>query len=79
MRGPFTSGIYIQLGLEDLIPNTPAGYVELAVLLATNANERIKQEKRIKAQGPLIFNNKETVLSHEGFFSEALTAAETKI
>ena len=79
MRGLFTSGIYIQLGLEDLIPNTPAGYVELAVLLATNAKERIKQEKRIKARWTLIFNNKETVFSHEEFFSEALAAAETKI
>ena len=79
MRGLFTSGIYIQLGLEDLIPNTPKGYVELAVLLATNAKERFKQEKRIKVRWPLIFNNKETVLSHEAFFSEALAAAETKI
>ena len=78
MRGRLTSGIYIQLGLEDLIPNSPEAYVKLAVLLATDANERAKQAWRIKKRWPLIFNNTDTIQSHEKFFMKALAEAKNQ-
>ena len=69
MRGLFTSGIYVQMGLEDLIPRTAETYVELAVSLATDADKRIRQENRIRERLPLIFNNIDTVHAHEQFFT----------
>ena len=70
MRGLFTAGIYKQMGLDDLIPRTVENYVELAVTLATDADERIRVENRIRERLPLIFKNLDTVHSHEKFFME---------
>ena len=69
MRGLFTSGIYVQMGLVDLIPRTAENYVELAVSLATDTDNRIRQENRIRERLPLIFNNIDTIHSHEQFFT----------
>jgi predicted O-linked N-acetylglucosamine transferase (SPINDLY family) len=78
MRGLFTAGVYIQLGLEDLIPNSPEEYVKMAVALATDSAKRAKQELRIKERWPLIFNNSDTVHSHEKFFIDAWASEKNK-
>ena len=78
MRGLFTAGLYRQMGLEDLIPSSPAEYIELALSMGTNLGERMRQEERIKERRSLIFNNKETIYSHEQFFEEALEAESNR-
>ena len=75
MRGLFTAGLYRQMGLEDLISSNPAAYVEFAVLLGTDLEERTRQEERIKHCSSLIFNNTQTVDSPQRFFAQALDAA----
>ncbi|MEE2745792.1 MAG: tetratricopeptide repeat protein [Pseudomonadota bacterium] len=68
MRGLFTAGLYYQMGLHDLITSTASSYIKLALAVATNPKARAKYETRIKERNHLIFDNDDTIKSHERFF-----------
>ncbi len=75
MRGLFTTGLYRQMGLEDLVPASTDAYVEMAVHLGSDLEKRSRQEARIQERSSRIFNNKDTLDTHSRFFEEALRAA----
>jgi len=70
MRGRFTMGLYRHMGLEDLVANSPRAYVELAVRLGTDGAERARQEARLRERSHHIFNNFETIDTHQRFFKQ---------
>jgi len=72
MRGLFTVGLYRQMGLEELVPDSQDAYVDLAVRLGTDQTERARCEALVQDRSTLLFNNSETVETHSEFFRETL-------
>ena len=77
MRGRFTTGLYQQIGLNDLITDSPRAYVEMAVRLGTDATERAYQESRLRGRAHHLFNNTETIYTHHRFFEQACRRASS--
>ena len=70
MRGRFTMGLYRYMGLDDLVADSPRAYVELAVRLGTDGTERARQEARLRERSHRLFNNFETIDTHQQFFKQ---------
>ena len=68
MRGRHTYGILKNLKIDELISNSKANYVDLAVKLSENLSFRDNIIKKIKTNKSLIFNNYKTVKFIEDFF-----------
>ena len=63
-------GLYRHLGLDDLVANSHRAYVELAVRLGTDGTERARQEARLRERSHRLFNNFETIDTHQQFFKQ---------
>ena len=71
-----TSGLYKQMGLEDLIPADEKGYAGTAVRLANDLDFRKSVSKRIEDASNSIFDDRESVQHFGDFLVEAHEAAK---
>ena len=76
LRGRMTSGLYKQMGLEDLIPAEEKGYAGTAVRLANDLDFRKSVSKRIEDASNSIFDDRESVQHFGDFLVEAHEAAK---
>ena len=61
-----------RVGVEECIARTHEDYVERAVALGSDAGLRAELGARIRAQAPLVFENRPAVEQLERFFADAL-------
>ncbi len=73
LRGRITTGLYRQMGIADLVANSPAEYVELAVRLANDRDYREVMRRQVQSRADVLFDNGTGVRDLEGFF-ESLRA-----
>ena len=57
LRGNFTAGMYRWMGWTDLIAQTPEQYVEIALRLANDKDQRRQTEETILAKNAVLFEN----------------------
>jgi predicted O-linked N-acetylglucosamine transferase (SPINDLY family) len=72
LRGRLASGVLRRMGLDELVATDDAGYVEIAVRLATDAAWWGEMRSRIEAARGALYNDREPVRALEKFFAEAL-------
>ncbi len=72
LRGRLTYAMYRQMGLNNLIVNSPIEYVERCVQIGTNADEQYELRKEILARGDTIFRDRAIVGEFETFFRQAV-------
>jgi len=72
LRGRLTSGILRRMGLDELVATDEAGYVDIAVRLATDAAWWGEMRKRIEDGRTALYHDKAPVRALEKFFAEAL-------
>lgn len=72
LRGRLTSGILRRMGLDELVATDEAGYIEIAVRLATDAAWWGEMRKRIEEGRAALYHDKAPVRGLEKFFAEAL-------
>jgi protein O-GlcNAc transferase len=73
--GRYAQACYHRMGLMDLVADTPERYVELAVRLGTDADDRGEMRARIARASPVLFEDPEVVREHEAFFERAIAGA----
>ena len=72
LRGRLASGVLRRMGLDELVATDDAGYVEIAVRLATDAAWWGEMRKRIEEGRAALYHDKAPVRGLEKFFAEAL-------
>jgi protein O-GlcNAc transferase len=72
LRGRLASGVLRRMGLDELVATDDAGYVEIAVRLATDAAWWGEVRKRIEAARGALYGDAAPVRALEKFFDEAL-------
>lgn len=72
LRGRLASGVLRRMGLDELVAGDAAGYVEIAVRLATDAAWWGEMRKRIEDSRAALYHDKAPVRALERFFAEAL-------
>ncbi len=75
LRGRLTYALYRQMDLPDLIAETPAAYVELAVRLGTNPDVRRQMSARIRERSELLFQDRQGVQELASFLLRACRAS----
>jgi len=73
--GRYAAGCYRKLGLPDLVADSPAAYVALAVRLGTDREYRAHAAGRVAAAAPALFEDAEAVREHERFFERAAASS----
>lgn len=71
-RGRHTSGMYAKMALTDATARTPEQYVEMAVRLGTDRDERRQRSNEILQRNHSLFEDINVVREFERFFLEAL-------
>jgi predicted O-linked N-acetylglucosamine transferase (SPINDLY family) len=72
LRGRLASGILRRMGLDELVATDGAGFVEIAVRLATDAAWWGEVRSRIEAARDTLYNDRAPVRALETFFAQAL-------
>jgi predicted O-linked N-acetylglucosamine transferase (SPINDLY family) len=72
LRGRLASGILRRMGLDELVADTPAQYVEIAVKLARDAAYWGAMRERIIASRAVLYGDTEPVRALERFFEDAV-------
>jgi predicted O-linked N-acetylglucosamine transferase (SPINDLY family) len=72
LRGRLASGVLRRMGLDELVATDDAGYVEIAVRLATDAAYWGEMRARIEAARGALYHDRAPVRALEQFFAEAL-------
>jgi protein O-GlcNAc transferase len=67
MRGRFASGILRRMGLSELVADTEAGYVELAVRLVQDAEYREQVRRRIQDSRGVLYHDTAPIRALEEF------------
>jgi predicted O-linked N-acetylglucosamine transferase (SPINDLY family) len=75
LRGRLASGILRRLGIDELVVQTDAAYVELAVRLAQDARFWGEMHDRIEAKRAGLYGDLECVRALEAFLARALSPA----
>lgn len=75
--GRYALAYYRKLGLTELVADSPARYVELAVRLGADRGYRADVAGRIAAASPGLFEDSEAVAEHERFFERAVAASRS--
>lgn len=71
VRGRSTFALYNQMGISDAIAGDPSQYVDLAVRLGRNKNDRYDLSQLIQSRADGIFSDLRTVNAFEEFFASA--------
>ena len=69
LRGRITNALYQQMGMTDLVVNSPENYVDLAVRLATDLDFRRAISEKILASCPVLFEDQRAIDAYAEFFS----------
>ena len=77
MRGRLASGTLEYLGLGELVADTPAGYVDLAVRLATDAGYAAQVRRRIGGAVGTLYGDRSAIDALAEFARQALKRART--
>jgi len=65
LRGRLTHGFYRRMGLDDLVPSSPEGYVEMALKLGREAGFRAEAKGRIAERATRLWGTAEAVRAFE--------------
>ncbi|KAJ1462431.1 hypothetical protein M885DRAFT_557203 [Pelagophyceae sp. CCMP2097] len=74
-RPALTQSLYGIMGLDDCVAQDDEAYVELAIRIANDENERLRIRRRIEARRHLLFENEAGVRELENFLVKAVFAA----
>ena len=72
MRGRLASGMLRHIGLDELVATSDAGYVELAVALATDAGRRQNLRERLRGARERLFEDDAPVRALEAFLERVV-------
>lgn len=67
-RGRHTQAMYRRMGMDDVVCQSAADYVALALELGTNASTRAAMSARILAANAVLYEDREVVREFERFF-----------
>ncbi len=71
LRGRLGAGILERMDLSELIADTPGDYVERAVTLVQNGQERGRLRQRIRSHLPRLFRDEDSIKELERFLIDA--------
>lgn len=77
-RGRYTLGCYRRMGVDDCIARDPAEYVELAVGLASDRQERRRLEGRLIEASNELFEDQRAIDEHRRLFEQMVAAARNR-
>jgi predicted O-linked N-acetylglucosamine transferase (SPINDLY family) len=72
MRGRLASGMLRHIGLDELVATSDAGYVELAVALASDAGRRHNLRERLRGARERLFEDDAPVRALEAFLERVV-------
>ena len=72
MRGRLASGMLRHIGLDELVATSDAGYVELAVALASDAGRRQNLRQRLRGARERLFEDDAPVRALEAFLERVV-------
>jgi predicted O-linked N-acetylglucosamine transferase (SPINDLY family) len=75
LRGRQTLGFYRKMGVQECVADSPAGYAEVAVRLATDAAYREDVRNRIRTAAVALFEDAGPTRELEEFFRQAVARA----
>jgi len=70
-RGRYATATLVQLGLNELVAQSPEEYVALSLKLGTDRDYREAVSRRLLRAAEALFEDERVVLEHERFFSRA--------
>jgi protein O-GlcNAc transferase len=71
-RGRYTQALYRVMGVEDCIAESPARYVEIALLLGMERAERERVASEIRAAAPALFEDQRAVTQFEEWIQQVM-------
>jgi protein O-GlcNAc transferase len=77
--GRYTAGCYRKMGMADCISRNMDEYVDMAVEVGTQPGHREEFSARLRASGPVLFEDVYAVKEHERLFNELLDSIDGRL